>query len=60
MLAKEGEYKKYIATGLLLVLGLFLVYLLRVFFLAIFGAFVFAFLFAPVYICQRSSESVLF
>jgi predicted PurR-regulated permease PerM len=50
MLAKEGEYKKYIATGLLLMLGLFLVYLLRVFFLAIFGAYVFSFLFAPVYI----------
>jgi predicted PurR-regulated permease PerM len=50
MLAKEGEYKKHIATGLLLVLGLFLLYLLRIFFLAVFGAYVFSFLFAPVYI----------
>jgi predicted PurR-regulated permease PerM len=50
MPAHEGEYKKYVATGLLLVLGLFLVYLLRIFFLATFGAYIFSFLFAPVYI----------
>jgi predicted PurR-regulated permease PerM len=50
MPAKEEGYRKYIATGLLLALGLFLAYLLRVFFLAIFGAYVFSFIFAPVHI----------
>jgi predicted PurR-regulated permease PerM len=50
MFAREGEYKKYIATVLLLALGLFLLYLLRIFFLALFGAYVFSFLFAPLYI----------
>ncbi len=50
MLAKVEDHKKFVATGLLLVLGLFLIYLLRIFFLPIFGAYVFSFLFAPVYI----------
>jgi len=50
MLIGQEEFKRYIATGLLLVLGLFLLYLLRIFFLALFGAYVFSFLFAPVYI----------
>jgi predicted PurR-regulated permease PerM len=42
--------RKYVATGLILVLGFFLLYLLRVFFLALFGAYVFSYLFAPVHI----------
>ncbi len=50
MFTKQEELKKYLATGLLLVLGLFLLYLLRIFFLAVFGAYVFSFLFAPVHI----------
>jgi predicted PurR-regulated permease PerM len=50
MPANEDGYRKYIATGLLLMLGLFLVYLLRIFFLAVFGAYVFSFIFAPVHI----------
>lgn len=50
MFTKPEELKKHIATGLLLVLGLFLLYLLRIFFLAVFGAYVFSFMFAPVYI----------
>jgi predicted PurR-regulated permease PerM len=53
MFEKEGEYRKYIATGLLLLLALFLAYLLRIFFLALFGAYVFSFMFAPVYIWLR-------
>ena len=50
MLAIEGEGRKYVATGLMIVLGLFLLYLLRIFFLALFGAYVFSFMFAPVYV----------
>jgi predicted PurR-regulated permease PerM len=50
MLIGQEEFKKYVATGLLLVLGLFLLYLLRIFFVALFGAYVFSFMFAPVYI----------
>ncbi len=50
MINSQAELKKYVATGLLLVLGLFLLYFLRVFFLAMFGAYVFSFMFAPVYI----------
>ncbi len=50
MLAKEEDQKKYVATGLLIVLGLFLLYLLRIFFLALFGAYVFSFMFAPLYV----------
>lgn len=42
--------RKYIATGLVLILGAGVVYLLRGFFLALFGAYVFSFLFAPVYL----------
>ncbi len=49
----DERHKKYIATGLLLVLAIFLLYLLRVFFLAIFGAYVFSFIFAPVHIWLR-------
>lgn len=50
MLINEPEHRKYVATGLLVVLGLFLLYLLRIFFLALFGAYVFSFMFAPVYV----------
>ena len=50
MFTGHEELKKYVATGLLLALGLFLLYLLRIFFLAVFGAYVFSFLFAPVHI----------
>ncbi len=50
MLATQEEFKKYLATGLMLVLGIFLLYLLRIYFLALFGAYVFSFMFAPVYI----------
>ena len=50
MFAREGEYKKYLALGLLLGIGVFLAYLLRIFLLALFGAYVFSFLFAPLYI----------
>ncbi len=55
MFEKEGEYRKYVATGLLLALGVFLAYLLRIFFLALFGAYVFSFMFAPVYIWLRKA-----
>ncbi len=50
MLIDNAEHRKYVATGLLIVLGLFLLYLLRIFFLALFGAYVFSFMFAPVYV----------
>ena len=50
MFIDEGEYRKYVASGLLIVLGLFLLYILRIFFLALFGAYVFSFMFAPVYV----------
>jgi predicted PurR-regulated permease PerM len=50
MLIDDAEHRKYVATGLLIVLGLFLLFLLRIFFLALFGAYVFSFMFAPVYI----------
>ncbi len=50
MPGKEEDHRKYVATGMLIVLGLFLVLLLRVFFLALFGAYVFSFMFAPVYV----------
>ncbi len=50
MFTKPEEFKRHLATGLLLVLGLFLLYLLRIFFLAVFGAYVFAFIFSPVYL----------
>ncbi len=50
MLIDNTEHRKYVATGLLIVLGLFLLYLLRIFFLALFGAYVFSFMFAPVYV----------
>jgi predicted PurR-regulated permease PerM len=50
MFVKAEDQKKYIATALLLLLGVFLAYLLRIFFLAVFGAYVFAFIFAPVHI----------
>ncbi len=53
MFTKEEDYKKYVATGLLLVLGLFLLFLLRIFFLGLFGAYVFSFIFSPVYIWLR-------
>lgn len=45
--------RKYIATGLVLLLGAGVVYLLRGFFLALFGAYVFSFLFAPVFIAMN-------
>ncbi len=50
MLTRQEDFKKYVATGVLLTLGIFLLYLLRIYFLALFGAFVFSFMFAPVYI----------
>jgi predicted PurR-regulated permease PerM len=53
MLTGQEEFKKYLASGLLFTLGVFLLYLLRIYFLAIFGAYVFSFMFAPVYIWIR-------
>jgi len=53
MFTRQEEIKKYLATGLLLVLGVFLLYLLRVYFIPLFGAYVFSFMFAPVYIWLR-------
>jgi predicted PurR-regulated permease PerM len=50
MFAREADYKKYFAIALLLGIGVFLAYLLRIFLLAVFGAYVFSFLFAPLYI----------
>jgi len=50
MLIDDAERRKYVATGLLIVLGVFLLYLLRIFFLALFGACVFSFMSAPVYV----------
>jgi predicted PurR-regulated permease PerM len=50
MLIDNAEHRKYVATGLLVVLGLFLLYLLRIFFLALFGAYVFSFISAPVFV----------
>jgi len=50
MLIDNADHRKYVATGLLIVLGVFLLYLLRIFFLALFGAYVFSFMFAPVYV----------
>lgn len=47
---KHEDYRKYIATGLLLILGLGLLYMLRIFFLALFGAYVFSFMFSPAYL----------
>jgi len=49
----QAEFKKYAATVLLVVLGLGLLYLLRIFFLAIFGAYVFSILFSPFYIWMK-------
>jgi predicted PurR-regulated permease PerM len=54
MAIRGEEYKKYVATGVLVVLGLFLIYLLRIFFLSLFGAFVFSFMFSPVYIWLKN------
>jgi predicted PurR-regulated permease PerM len=54
MITKTEEYKKYIATGVVVLLALFLVYLLRIFFLSLFGAFVFSFMFSPVYIWLKT------
>jgi predicted PurR-regulated permease PerM len=50
MLIDNADHRKTVATGLLIVLGLFLLYLLRIFFLALFGAYVFSFMFSPVYV----------
>lgn len=49
----QAEFKKYAATVLLVVLGFGLLYLLRIFFLAIFGAYVFSILFSPFYIWMK-------
>ncbi len=45
-----AQYNKYIATGMVLVFALGILYLVRIFFLALFGAYIFSFLFSPVYI----------
>ncbi len=50
MLIKDADHRKYLATAVLVLLGLFLAYLLRIFFLALCGAYVFSFIFAPVHI----------
>ena len=55
---ENANYRKYAATGLLLILGLALLYLLRVFLIALFGAYVFSFMFSPVYLwINRKLES---
>ncbi len=45
-----AQYNKYIATGVVLLFAAGVLYLVRIFFVALFGAYIFSFLFSPVYL----------
>lgn len=50
-----SQYNKYIATGLVLIFAAVVLYLVRIFFIALFGAYVFSFLFSPAYIWLKGA-----